>query len=281
MVDDRIIVHYCHLLELLMHCNVNFSLRGRTFPSLLRTSEVNPANNNLFYSSFNKKTNKQKTILEYCLCTLKKNCFSMSDFFLLKFYKTFLFTCFHFFTLFMSQHSLNWHSRTGSTAGELNGASRATKQPPAGHACASFCSNYQNETPRRGHEGAMCGDLCLEPRTVQLNQNSAKNSRTKKKMHKCFSLFYFHWVIICGLFTYSKDDDITRSGSLLELWSKKVWNLLMRKTQVYINLQNAVNSTGYRKETRKIEFFNIHVRKELYIMFQARSISCVRFHRGL
>lgn len=115
----------------------------------------------------------------------------------------------------------------------------------------------------------------------QLNQNSAKNSRTKKKMHKCFSLFYFHWVIICGLFTYSKDDDITRSGSLLELWSKKVWNLLMRKTQVYINLQNAVNSTGYRKETRKIEFFNIHGRKELYIMFQARSISCVRFHRGL
>lgn len=181
----------------------------------------------------------------------------------------------------MSQHSLDWHSRTGSTAGELNGASRATKRPPAGHACASFCSNYQNETPRRGHEGAMCGDLCLEPRTVQLNQNSAKNSRTKKKMHKCFSLFYFHWVIICGLFTYSKDDDITRSGSLLELWSKKVWNLLMRKTQVYINLQNAVNSTGYRKETRKIEFFNIHGCKELYIMFQARSISCVCFHRGL
>lgn len=58
MVDDRVVVHYCHLLELLMHCNVNFSLRGRTFPSLLRTSEVNPANNNLFYSSFN-KTNKQ------------------------------------------------------------------------------------------------------------------------------------------------------------------------------------------------------------------------------
>lgn len=281
MVDDRIIVHYCHLLELLMHCNVNFSLRGRTFPSLLRTSEVNPANNNLFYSSFNKKTNKQKTILEYCLCTLKKIVFLCLTFFYLNSTKRFYLRVFTFSTLFMSQHSLNWHSRTGSTAGELNGASRATKQPPAGHACASFCSNYQNETPRRGHEGAMCGDLCLEPRTVQLNQNSAKNSRTKKKMHKCFSLFYFHWVIICGLFTYSKDDDITRSGSLLELWSKKVWNLLMRKTQVYINLQNAVNSTGYRKETRKIEFFNIHGRKELYIMFQARSISCVRFHRGL
>lgn len=110
---------------------------------------------------------------------------------------------------------------------------------------------------------------------------SQKLQNKKDKMHKCFSLFYFHWVIICGLFTYSKDDDITRSRSLLELWSKKVWNLLMRKTQVYINLQNAVNSTGYRKETRKIEFFNIHGRKELYIMFQARSISCVRFHRGL
>lgn len=39
----------------------------------------------------------------------------------------------------------------------------------------------------------MCGDLCLEPRTVQLNQNSAKNSRTKKI--KCTNVF------LCFIFT--------------------------------------------------------------------------------
>lgn len=84
MVDDRVVVHYCHLLELLMHCSVNFSLRDGTFPSLLRMSEVNPANNNLFYSSFNNnnKTNNPRILFMY---SEKNGFFSLSDFLLLKF----------------------------------------------------------------------------------------------------------------------------------------------------------------------------------------------------